>query len=242
FRNHHPVAQLTAGLFEHHDKSRFEITGISIGPADDSPLRRRLESAFEHFVDANDKTDTDIANLIRDREIDIAVDLMGHTKDSRLGILARRPAPIQVHYLGYAGTLGANYIDYIVADSIVVPDEHRQFFTEQLVWLPNCYLASDDRRAITPRTPTRRECGLPEDGFVFCSFNNSYKIAPTMFQLWMRLLQATPNSVLWLRQAGPITMTNLRREAERHGRSAPRPGFSRGGGGNPEPFGRRPRG
>jgi protein O-GlcNAc transferase len=228
FRNHHPVAQLTAGLFEYHDKSRFEITGISIGPTDDSPLRRRLENAFEHFIDANDKTDADIANLIRDREIDIAVDLMGHTQDSRLGILARRPAPIQVHYLGYAGTLGANYIDYIVADSIVVPEEHRQFFTEQVVWLPDCYLASDDRRAMMPHTPTRRECGLPEDGFVFCSFNNSYKIAPTMFRIWMRVLQATPNSVLWLRQAGPITMSNLRREAERHGVSAQRLVFAPG--------------
>jgi predicted O-linked N-acetylglucosamine transferase (SPINDLY family) len=221
FRNH-PVAQLTAGLFEHHDKSRFEVTGISIGSADDSPLRRRLESAFEHFIDAADKTDADIARLIRDREIDIAVDLMGHTTHSRPDILAQRAAPIQVHYLGYAGTLGAHHIDYIVADSTVVREEHRRFFTEQVVWLPDSYFASDDRRAISPRMPTRRECGLPEAGFVFCSFNNSYKITPTMFQLWMRLLQATPNSILWLRQVGPIAMANLRREAERHGVSPQR--------------------
>ena len=221
FRNH-PVAQLTAGLFEHHDKSRFEVTGISIGSADDSPLRRRLESAFEHFIDAADKTDADIARLIRDREIDIAVDLMGHTTHSRPDILAQRAAPIQVHYLGYAGTLGAHHIDYIVADSTVVREEHRRFFTEQVVWLPDSYFASDDRRAISPRMPTRRECGLPEAGFVFCSFNNPYKITPTMFQLWMRLLQATPNSILWLRQVGPIAMANLRREAERHGVSPQR--------------------
>jgi len=221
FRNH-AVAYLTAGLFEHHDRSCFEITGISIGAADDSPLRRRLESAFDHFIDAKDKTQADIANLIRDREIDIAVDLMGHTQNSQPGILARRPAPIQINYLGYAGTLGARYIDYILADSTVVPEEHRAFFTEQVVWLPDSYLVSDDRRAISPQTPTRHECGLPEDGFVFCSFNNSYKIAPNIFELWMRLVRTTPNSVLWLSQTNTIAMANLRREAERHGVSSER--------------------
>ena len=216
FRDH-PVAHLTAGLFESHDRSRFEITGISIGPAQESRIRRRLKHAFESFVEAEDKTDIEIAHLIRDRQIDIAVDLMGHTLGSRLGILARRPAPIQVHHIGYAGTLGANHIDYILADPTVLPGEHLPFFAEQVVWLPDCYLASDDRRTISPRTPTRYESGLPEDGFVFCSFNTSYKISPMMFQLWMRLLQGTPNSVLWLSQTNSIAMANLRREAERCG-------------------------
>src|SRR6516225_38562 len=193
FRNH-AVAYLVTGLFEHHDKSRFEITGISFGPAEDSTLRRRLESAFEHFIDAKDKTDEDIANLIRHHEIGIAVDLMGHTQNSRLGILARRPAPIQVQYIGYAGTLGTDFIDYILADSTIVPEERRPFFTEQVVWLPDSYLVSDDRRAISPHTPTRHECGLPEDAFVFCSFNNSYKITPMIFELWMRVLRAIPKS------------------------------------------------
>jgi predicted O-linked N-acetylglucosamine transferase (SPINDLY family) len=176
-----------------------------------------LESAFEHFIDAKDKTDEDIANLIRHHEIDIAVDLMGHTQISRLGILARRPAPIQVHYIGYAGTLGTDFIDYILADSTVVPEEHRPFFTEQVVWLPDSYLVSDDRRAISPHTPMRHECGLPDDAFVFCSFNNSYKITPVIFELWMRVLRATPKSVLWLSQANAIATANLRREVERHG-------------------------
>ena len=221
FRNH-AVAYLVTGLFEHHDKSRFEITGISFGPAEDSTLRRRLETAFEHFIDAKDKTDEDIANLIRHHEIDIAVDLMGHTQNSRLGILARRPAPIQVQYIGYAGTLGTDYIDYILADSTVVPEEHRPFFTEQVVWLPDSYLVSDDRRAISPHTPMRHECGLPEDAFVFCSFNNSYKITPMIFELWMRVLRAIPKSVLWLSQANAIATTNLRREVERHGVSPQR--------------------
>jgi protein O-GlcNAc transferase len=221
FRNH-AVAYLVTGLFEHHDKSRFEITGISFGPAEDSTLRRRLETAFEHFIDTEDKTDEDIANLIRYHEIDIAVDLMGHTQNSRLGILARRPAPIQVQYIGYAGTLGTDYIDYILADSTVVPEEHRPFFTEQVVWLPDSYLVSDDRRSISPHTPMRHECGLPEDAFVFCSFNNSYKITPVIFELWMRVLRAIPKSVLWLSQANAIATANLRREVERHGVSPQR--------------------
>jgi len=211
----HAVAHLTAGLFEHHDGSRFEVTGISIGPDQNSAMRRRLVNAFERFEEIEDKTDEEIANLIRSREIDIAVDLMGHTQQARLGIFARRPAPIQLHYLGYAGTLGTNFIDYILADSIVIPKEHRPFFAEQVVWLPDSYLVNDNRRAISPRTPTRQECGLPENGFVFCSFNNAYKIVPAIFQVWMRLIHAVPDSVLWLSQADPVAMTNLRREAER---------------------------
>lgn len=221
FRNH-AVAHLTAGLFEAHDKSRFEITGISIGAAQDSAIRRRLEGAFDSFVDLDPKTDAEIADFIRQQEIDILIDLMGHTQSSRIGVLARRPAPIQAHYLGYAGTLGSDFIDYIIADQTVIPEEQRTFYTEEVAWLPDSYLASDDRRVISPNTPTRQQCGLPEDGFVFCSFNNAYKITPTVFQLWMRLLRATPNSVLWLSAAHPIAMTNLSREAERCGISSKR--------------------
>jgi predicted O-linked N-acetylglucosamine transferase (SPINDLY family) len=221
FRNH-AVAGLTVGLFEHHDKSRFEVTGIAIGPTDDSPLRRRLENAFEYFLDASNRTEADIANVIRNREVDIVVDLMGHTQYSQLGILARRPAPIQVHYLGYPGTLGTSYIDYLLADSTVVPDEHRPFYSEHVVWLPDSYFASDNRRTIASHTPTRQEAGLPENGFVFCSFNNAYKITPKIFRIWLRLLQATPDSVLWLSQADSIAQNNLRREAERGGVSAQR--------------------
>ncbi len=216
FRNH-AVAYLTAGLFEHHDHSRFEITGISIGPAEDSLLRRRLERAFEHFVDAKDKNEADIANLIKNREIDILVDLMGHTLNSQLGILARRPAPIQVHYLGYAGTTAASFIDYILADTIVIPEEHRAFFTEEVVWLPGSYLVNDNRRRVAEKTPTRAECGLPENAFVYCSFNNAYKIVPSVFDIWLRLLRATSGSVLWLSELNPTVQANLCREAERSG-------------------------
>jgi protein O-GlcNAc transferase len=169
----HAVAHLTAGLFENHDRSQFEITGLSIGRSDDSAMRGRLEKAFEHFIDLSDKTDMKVAQLIRDREVHILINLMGYTQRSRLGVWVRRPAPIQVHYLGYAGTLGTNYIDYFIADATVIPEEHREFYREQVVWLPDSYLASDNLRAISPDTPTRKECGLPENGFVFCSFNNS---------------------------------------------------------------------
>ena len=216
FRNH-AVAYLTAGLFETHDKSRFEVTGMSFGVAHDSAIRRRVENAFEHFIDVRDKSDAEIAKLIRGREIDIAIDLMGHTQHARLGIFARRPAPVQVHYLGYAGTLGTTYIDYILADPTVIPEEHRGFYAERVVWLPDTYLANDNRRAISPTAPSRRECGLPEDAFVFCSFNNPYKIGPKIFHVWMSLLRATPKGVLWLSQVDPIAMNNLRREAERCG-------------------------
>jgi protein O-GlcNAc transferase len=221
FRNH-AVAYLTAGLFEKHDRSRFEITGISIVPDETSAIARRVADAFEHFVDVKGKTDVEIADFIRDHEIDIAMDLMGHTQHARLGVFAQRPAPIQVHYLGYAGTLGTSFIDYLIADQTVIPEEERAFYAEQVVWLPDTYFVSDDRRAISPDTPTREQCGLPEDSFVFCSFNNAYKIGPKMFQLWMRLLRVVPKSALWLSQADPIAMTNLRREAERCGVAAQR--------------------
>jgi predicted O-linked N-acetylglucosamine transferase (SPINDLY family) len=221
FRDH-AIGLLTAGLFENHDKSRFEITGISFVQGQDTAIGRRLADAFEHFDEVKGKTDEEIANLIRTREVDIAIDLMGHTQYARVGIFARRPAPIQVHYLGFAATLGTNFIDYILADLTVIPEEHHEFFTDRVFWLPDSYFASDNRRAISLGKSTRKECGLPEDGFIFCSFNNAYKISPKIFHVWMRLLQGTPGSVLWLSQAHPIAMANLRREAERCGVSAQR--------------------
>jgi protein O-GlcNAc transferase len=218
----HPVAYLTTGLFETHDKARFETTGISLLPTPDRPMGRRLENAFENFLQVKERTDEEIAKLIREREIDIVVDLMGHTKHSRLGILSHRPAPIQVHYLGYSGPLSANFIDYVIADSTVVPEEHRLSYAEKIVWLPDSYMATDNRRAISPQTPTRQECGLPEEAFVFCSFNNPYKYTPELFQIWMRILQAIPGSVLWLSTVHPNAMENLRRKAEQCGVDARR--------------------
>ena len=188
----HAVAYLMAGLFEHHDRSRFEVTALSLGPDRASPMRERIKGAVEHFVDAGEQSDQDIAELIRRHEIDVVIDLMGLTKHNRFDVLARRPAPIQVNYLGYSGTTGADFIDYILADATVIPEEHRAFYSEEVVWLPDSYLITDDRRVIAERTPSRSECGLPEDGFVFCCFNNTYKLGPETFQVWMRLLKATP--------------------------------------------------
>jgi protein O-GlcNAc transferase len=182
-----------------------------------SPTRKRIESAAERFLDVHGQSDAEIAALIRRLETDILIDLIGHTHSGRLGILTRRPAPVQVHYLGYAGTLGSRLIDYIVADSTVIPESQRGCYTEQVVWLPDSYLVSDNRRAISSRTPTRHECGLPDDAFVFCSFNNLYKIVPDLFRVWMRLLQAAPHAVLWLSQMRPTAMANLHREAARCG-------------------------
>ena len=209
----HPVAYLTAGMFEHHDRSRFEIIGISFGPNDGSAMRHRLEGAFEHFVDVADRSDQEVADIIRGFETDIAVDLMGFTQNNRFNVLARRPAPVQINYLGYAGTSGARYMDYILADSIVIPEDRRTLYTEQVVWLPNSYFATDDRRPVSAKTPSRAESGLPETGFVFCSFNNAYKITAEIFQVWMRLLHAVPNSVLWLSELNSMAQDNLRREA-----------------------------
>jgi protein O-GlcNAc transferase len=215
--NEHPTAYLTAGLFECHDKSRFEITALSFGQNDNSPARRRLEAAFEHFIDVCDNSDQEIAALMRRSEIDIAVDLMGFTKDNRLGVLARRAAPIQVNYLGYPGTTGAPYMDYILADSTVIPENHDAFYAERVVRLPGTYQINDNRRAVSQRTPTRGECGLPQNAFVFCCFNNPQKITPEIFDIWMRLLRATEGSVLWLYAGNAKAVTNLRLEAEKRG-------------------------
>jgi predicted O-linked N-acetylglucosamine transferase (SPINDLY family) len=215
--NDHPTAYLTAGLFEQHDRSRFEITALSFGQNDNSPARRRLEAAFEHFIDVGGDSDREIAALMRRSEIDIAVDLMGFTKDHRLGVLARRAAPIQVNYLGYPGTTGAPYMDYILADATVIPEDHEAFYAERVVRIPGTYQINDNRRAISQRTPTRGECGLPQNAFVFCCFNNPQKITPEIFDIWMRLLQATEGSVLWLITGIAKAAANLRLEAEKRG-------------------------
>jgi len=215
--NEHPTAYLTAGLFEQHDRSRFEITALAFGRNDKSPSRRRLEAAFEHFIDVADRSDREIAELMRRAEIDIAVDLMGFTKDNRLGVLARRAAPVRVNYLGYPGTTGAPYMDYILADATIIPTDHQAFFAERVVRIPGTYQINDNRRAIGRRTPTRGECGLPQGAFVFCCFNNPQKITPEMFDIWMRLLRAIEGSVLWLIADNAKAAANLRLQAEQRG-------------------------
>jgi predicted O-linked N-acetylglucosamine transferase (SPINDLY family) len=218
----HPVSYLIAGMFECHDKSRFETFGISLGPDDGSDMRRRLAAAFDTFVDASQLRDDQIVAKIRELAIDILVDLNGHTRGQRLAIFSRRAAPIQVHYLGFPGTLGCDFIDYLLADSTAIPPSADKYYTEKIVRLPHSFLATDDKRQMSDRVFTRQECGLPEQGFVYCCFNNSYKMSPGMFDAWMRVLRRVEGSVVWLRQDSPATAANLRAEAARRGIDAGR--------------------
>jgi predicted O-linked N-acetylglucosamine transferase (SPINDLY family) len=209
----HATAKLAARLFELHDRHRFQLVGISYGPDDGSPARQRLSQAFDRFVDVRQRDDAAVARLLHELEVDIAVDLKGHTPDARPGILAYRPAPLQVSYLGYPGTCGAPFIDYIIADRIVIPPGEERSFSEQVVWLPHSYQVNDATRAIAQRAPSRGELGLPDGAFVFCAFNNSYKITPQLFDVWMRLLAAVPGSVLWLLDENAGARGNLEESA-----------------------------
>jgi len=209
----HAVAQVLVGVLEKHDRAKFEVHAIALQPeASGTAIGRRLRSAFEHFHDATTRSDAATAQLLRDLKIDIAVDLNGYTVGGRPGIFAHRAAPVQVSYLGYAGTLGAAYMDYLLADGVVIPHGQEMFYREQVVRLPHCYLPHDDQRGIgTP--PTRTQVGLPESGLVLCAFTNTYKITAEVFAIWMRFLEVAPSSVLWLRAAAPEAMASLRREA-----------------------------
>jgi protein O-GlcNAc transferase len=218
----HAVGSLTVGLFEHHDKSRFEVIAFSNCPDEESEVRARIKRAFSQFYDVHHRSDQEIAKLMRELEIDIAVDLNGLTQGARTGVLALRPVPVQVSYLGYPGTMGADFVDYIIADRTVIPQDQQRFYAENVVYLPYCYQANDDKRPISEVVFSRAQVGLPDHGFIFCSFNNTFKINPAVFDIWMRLLREVDGSVLWLFQANPIAPDNLRREAERRGVAATR--------------------
>ena len=210
----HATAFLMAGVFEHHNRARFELSAISFGPDDQSPMRSRLARAFDRFIDVRALGDREVAKEIRRLETDILVDLKGYTGDARLGVLAQRAAPLQAHYLGFPGTMAAPYVDYLITDRIVVPDEHRSFYTEKLVTLPGTYQCNDAKRPIGGETPSRAALELPEHAFVFCCFNNSSKITPEIFGVWMQLLNEVQGSVLWLLEDNAAATRNLRREAE----------------------------
>lgn len=213
----HPVAQLAVGMFEAHDKSAFETTAISFGADDKSAIRSRIIKAFDRFIDARMMTNDQVAQLLLQHGIDIAVDLTGFTQNNRVGVFAKRVAPVQVSYLGFPGTMGVPYFDYVIADKTVVPPDMQPAFSEKVVYLPDTYQANDRQRVIAARTPTRAELGLPEQAFVFCSFNASYKITPEVFDIWMRLLKAADGSVLWLLESNKTAAANLRREAQQRG-------------------------
>jgi protein O-GlcNAc transferase len=213
----HATAFLMAELFELHDRARFEVLGVSFGRDDQSDMRARLVRGFDQFHDVRSSSDHDAAKLLNDLQVDIAIDLKGHTQGARPGILAHRPAPVQVSYMGYPGTMGAEFIDYLIADKTVLPFDQQPFYTEKIVHLPDCYWVTDSKLEIMAGTPTRREAGLPDEGFVFCCFNNNYKITPPVFDVWMRLLGAVTGSVLWLLQDNGDAQENLCKEAAARG-------------------------
>jgi predicted O-linked N-acetylglucosamine transferase (SPINDLY family) len=216
FKNH-AVSILTAELFELHDKDRFEIIAFSFGVDDKSPIRSRLSQAFSQFIDVRGMSDLDIAKLSRELRVDIAVDLSGYTSDNRTGIFSYRAAPIQVNWLGYPGTIGANFMDYIVADKTIIPAQSEQFYTEKVVSLPDTYIVDDSKRLASSRVFTRAELGLPENVFVFCCFNNDYKFNPQVLDAWARILLQVKNSVVWISENNQSFKGNITAEFNQRG-------------------------
>jgi len=215
--HNHAMMYLMARLFEVHDRTQFGLHAYSFGPNYNDAMRSRLIDAMDVFHDVRSLGDRGIAELARKEGLDIAIDLNGYTANSRSGIFAYRAAPIQVNYLGYPGTMGAPFIDYVIADKIVIPQERREHYSEKIITLPHTYQVNDNTRAISDRSFTRTEMGLPEQGFVFCCFNNNYKISPSAFDVWMRLLQQVDGSVLWLFKGNKWAEQNLRRESRSRG-------------------------
>lgn len=213
----HPVAFLTAGMFEHHDRSKFELTAFSLGPRTGDAMETRISKALDRFLDVRGDSDAEIAARARSLGIDIAVNLNGITEHSRTSIFALRAAPIQVSFLGYAGTMGASFMDYLIADPVVVPRARQRDYLESIVYLPDCFMPFDSQYPISTRAFTRAELGLPEQAFVFCCFNNIFKLTPEVFAVWMRLLSRHPDSVLWLPQTNSAGVANLRKEASARG-------------------------
>jgi len=220
--HNHATAYLSAGLFERHDRERFELVAFSFGPDRQDEMRQRLSAAFDQFLDVRTKSDREIAELSRKLGIDVAMNLKGFTQDERTGIFSYRAAPIQVNYLGYPGTMGAPYMDYIIADPLLIPRESREHYVEKIIYLPNSYQANDRSRRIADKEFSRAELGLPPASFVFCCFNNNFKIGPEAFDGWMRILRQAEGSVLWLLQDNETAAENLRKEAAARGVSAER--------------------
>jgi predicted O-linked N-acetylglucosamine transferase (SPINDLY family) len=213
----HATTCLMAELFELHDRKRFELFAFSFGPDAQDAMRHRVAAAFDHFIDVSRLPDLEVARMSRELGIDIAVDLKGHTQDARPGIFSYRCAPIQVNYLGYPGTMGADYMDYLIADPALIPEQGRIHYTEKIAYLPHSYQVNDSKRRISEKQFTREECGLPDGAFVFCCFNNNFKITPQTFEGWMRILKAVSGSVLWLLEDNALAAQNLRKEAQARG-------------------------
>jgi predicted O-linked N-acetylglucosamine transferase (SPINDLY family) len=218
----HATSFLAAEMFEAHDRDRYELFAYSYGPDEDSPMRRRVAGAFEHFIDISSMPTEAAAGKIADDGIDILIDLKGYTQGARTGIMALRPAPIQAAYLGYPGTMGADFIDFAIVDSFIAPKGFESHYSERLVRMPGSYQPNDSQRRIASEAGSRADHGLPMNGIVFCCFNQTYKIGPHSFSLWMRLLQSVPDSVLWLMAFNPQAPDNLRGVAKAAGISPKR--------------------
>jgi predicted O-linked N-acetylglucosamine transferase (SPINDLY family) len=212
----HAVSYLLAGVLEGHDRAGFEVFGVSLKVGEGEGYGRRVREGCDRFIEVREWSDERVVEWMREQQVDIAVDLMGYTRGARSGIFARRCAPVQVNYLGYPGTLGAGFMDYLIADEFVIPPGSEQHYTEQVVRLPECFQPNDDKRQIGERL-SREQAGLPANGVVYCSFNNSYKINPRMFEVWCRVLKAVPGSVLWLVGETQEVRENLWREGEARG-------------------------
>ena len=210
----HAILFLMAGLLREHDKSKFDIHVYSYGRVQKGEWRRRAQKDVTSFIDVSDMSDSDIVALAREHELDIAIDVNGYTKNTRSRLFAYRMAPIQINYLGYPSTMGADFIDYLIGDNIIIPDEQREFYSEKIIYMPHCYQPNDEARSIAETVTSRSDFSLPEDGFVFCCFNNNFKISPKEYNIWMRIMKQVDNSVLWLLGANQWAEQNLKREAE----------------------------
>jgi len=223
----HAISYLIAEQLERHDRSRFEVVAISLRNEPASPTGRRVKAAFEQVYEVGERTDLEIAQLMRELEIDIAVDLMGYTGAHCATIFNYRPAPVQISFLGLPATTGAPEIDYLIADRFLVPEDTQVHYSESVVYMPDCFQVSDNRKIIAAKVPTRMEMGLPKSGFVFCSFHSSYKVNPPLFDIWCRLVHAVANSVLWILAADPLNEGHLIREARARGLEPQRLIFAR---------------
>jgi protein O-GlcNAc transferase len=223
---HHPMVALSLEFWERIDRQRIEAFAYGIEPEDRGPIGRSVAAAFEHFVDVSGDSNAAIAQRIREDRIAVLIDLNGYTRHARDALFALRPAPVQINFMGYQGTLGADWYDWILVDRFGAPERMHWAYAEKLLYGPTCSFPSDTRRAPHGRRPSRAECGLPESGFVFCCFNNTYKLLPDVFALWLRLMRAVPGSVLWLLDAADEARQNLRREMERAGVAADRVVFA----------------
>lgn len=215
--HNHATSYLMAQFFELHDKNKFQVIAFSFGPDENDESRKRISRAFDQFIDVRGKTDYEISSLSRELNIHIAIDLKGYTKDSRPGIFSYGAAPIQVSYLGYPGTIGANFMDYIIADKTLIPEASQDYYSEKIIYLPNSYQVNDAQRPISSKVFTRKDLGLPEEAFVFCCFNNNYKILPETYKSWMNILESVEESVLWLLEDNPLAAENLKHQAAKAG-------------------------